>query len=248
MSSPGQRRPRIYADTREEASGIPKLLESMNVIVIRKQLPEGDYLVPPDVAFERKSAADFISSLFDGRLFDQASRIRGTYSEVLYIIEGDFFRELRFWSDKERQLIGALASLVTRYDAKILWSEGPRQTAEYLASIASKYGNRGASGPVVINKKPSMQSLREWQLYVVESFPGIGAKTAERILEKFGSLEAFFNASLAELAAVEGVGEAKATRIKELLKAPFKLGVKRTTLDEFYDRPAGRPKDEERRS
>ncbi|ADL18793.1 Repair endonuclease XPF [Acidilobus saccharovorans 345-15] len=234
------KRTRVYADVREEASGVPSLLESLGVLVIRKQLPEGDYIIPPDIVVERKNAKDFVSSLFDGRLFDQASRMRNDYEEVFYIIEGDFSRELRYWSDKERQLIGALATLVASYNVKLLWSGSARQTAEYLASLASKYLTKGrGSRPVIINKKPSAQSLREWQLYIVESFPGIGAKTAERILEKFGSLESFFNASLAELASVEGVGESKAARIKELLKAPFKGERRVTTLDKFYGNPAG---------
>lgn len=229
------KRVRIYADVREEASGVPSLLESLGVLVIRKQLPEGDYIIPPDIVVERKNAKDFVSSLFDGRLFDQAQRLKANYKEVYYIIEGDLIREFRYWHDRESQLIGAITTLVSAYDVKVLWSGSPAQTAEYIADLALKSFKEGLiNRPVVINKKPSYKDIREWQLYIVQSFPGIGAKTAERILERFGSLEAFFNASVAEIASVEGVGEAKAARIKELLKAPYKRVSRQTTLESFY--------------
>ncbi|MGC9209845.1 MAG: ERCC4 domain-containing protein [Acidilobus sp.] len=228
------RRPRIYADVREEASGVPSILERLGVIVIRRQLPEGDYVIPEDIIVERKSASDFISSLFDGRLFDQASRLTESHEEVYYIIEGDLFRELKLWPTRRRQVLGALATLVMVYGVRLLWSPSREETAEILAAMASKSEESGR-GPVVINKKPKLRSIREWQLYILQSFPGIGLKTAERILQKFGSLEGFFNASVAELATVEGLGETKAARIKELIKAPYtRRQDNRTTLDKFY--------------
>lgn len=228
------RRPRVYADVREESSGIPSLLERLGVVVIRRQLPIGDYIIPEGIVIERKAASDFLSSLFDGRLFEQASRLTSEYENVYYLIEGDLYRELRLWPSRRRQVLAALATLAANYDVKLLWSPSREETAELLAALASR-PESSRTGPVVINKKPRLGSIRDWQLYILQSFPGIGAKTAERILQRFGSLEAFFNASVAELASVEGVGEAKASRIKEIIKAPYarQQGPK-TTLDSFY--------------
>ncbi len=232
--SEGQRRARVYADVREEPSGVPSLLERLGVVVIRKQLAVGDYIIPEGTVIERKASSDFVSSLFDGRLFEQSSRLTADYTDVYYVIEGDFYRELRLWPSRRRQILGALATLVASYNVKLLWSPSKEETAELIAALASRPEGYQA-GPVVINKKPRLGSIREWQLYILQSFPGIGAKTAERILQRFGSLEAFFNASLAELASVEGVGEAKASRIKEIIKATFaKRQNARTTLDSFY--------------
>ncbi len=230
----GQRKARVYADVREESSGVPSLLERLGVVVIRRQLPAGDYIIPEDTVIERKSASDFISSLFDGRLFDQASRLSDDYNDVYYLIEGDLFRELRMWPSRRRQVLGALATLAASYGVRLLWSPSREETAELIAALALR-PRESRGGPVVINRKPRLGSTREWQLYIVQSFPGIGVKTAERILQRFGSLEAFFNASLAELASVEGIGETKAARIKEIIKAPYSRKTSsRTTLDEFY--------------
>ena len=234
MSEP--RRPRIYVDVREQASGVPELLRKAGLIVIEKQLPEGDYLIPEDHVVERKSVHDFVASLFDGRLFEQAQRLRDRYSDVYYIIEGDLGREMRFWRGRERQLRGALVALVADYNVKLLWSSDEQETAWYLEALARRL-EREPVGAVVINKKPrSLRDVREWQLYILQAFPGIGPKTAERILERFGSIEGFVRASVSELASVEGVGESKAQRIKEILKAPYRKAPQREaqSLENFY--------------
>lgn len=234
---------RIYYDVREERSGVPETLKKLGVIAIPKQLPEGDYVIPEDHVIERKSASDFVSSLFDGRLFDQAQRLVDTYEDVFYIIEGDFQRELKIWSNRRRQLIGALVTLVTDYNVRLFWSSDTYETAMIIERLARRLleGHRG--GAVVINKKPkSLKSIRDWQLYVLQSFPGIGLKTAERILERFGSIEAFVKAGVSELASVEGVGEAKAMKIKELLKSVYQKPGQRpssVTLDSFAIRGEG---------
>ena len=234
MSEP--KRPRIYVDVREQASGVPELLRRAGLVVIEKQLPEGDYLIPEDHVVERKSVHDFVASLFDGRLFEQAQRLRDRYADVYYIIEGDLNREMRFWRGRERQLRGALVALVTDYNAKLLWSSDERETAWYLEALARRL-EREPVGAVVINKKPrDTRDVREWQLYILQAFPGIGPKTAERILERFGSIEGFVRASVSELASIDGVGESKAQRIKEILRAPYRKAQQKgaQTLENFY--------------
>ncbi len=212
---------RVYYDVREEASGVPGLLKRLGVLAIGKQLPNGDYIIPEDHVIERKSARDFVASLFDGRLFDQARRLSNSYSYVYYLIEGDFQNELRYWFTRRKQLVGALVSLVVDFDVRLLWSSDAEESAIIIERLASRLLEGRHSGSVVIMKKKSLNSIRDWQLYVLQSFPGIGAKTAERLLERFGSIEGFIRASVTELASVEGVGEVKAHRIKELLKATY---------------------------
>jgi len=65
---------RMVIDERERKSGIPDLLKQVGVKVEMTNLPVGDYIVAPETVVERKSVHDFISSVFDGRLFDQCNR------------------------------------------------------------------------------------------------------------------------------------------------------------------------------
>ena len=224
----------VYADVREEKSGVPRLIEARGILVVRKQLPVGDYIVSGEAVVERKSAYDFAHSLFDGRLFEQASRLSESYPIVVYIVEGDPFRVRRFAGRRE-QLTAALVALILDYNVKVIYSVGPDHTASIIASLARRMQQAGRRG-VVIHKKPKLCSTREWQLYILQSFPGIGPKTAERILERFGSIEAFVRASMSEIAKVPGIGEKKAEEIKRILMAKYSrdAGRKpRTTLDDF---------------
>lgn len=226
------RQPRIYADIREEKSGIPALLESMGVIVVRKQLPMGDYLLGEDTVVERKTSWDYAKSLFDGRLFEQASRLSEHYSNVYLIVEGPLVP--RRYRGRERQLYASLAALTAEYGIRVVHTGGPQETAYFLEALVRKLGVEGQR--IVVHRKQRLGDVREWQLYIVQSFPGVGPRTAERILEYFGTLERFCTASIAELSRIEGLGEKKASEIKRVLVTPYRRVKQRTkTLEAFYE-------------
>ncbi|MGC9116925.1 MAG: ERCC4 domain-containing protein, partial [Conexivisphaera sp.] len=81
--------PRVVADHREEQSEIPEILRGMGVEVEFRMLDVADYLVADEVAVERKSAHDFMSSIYDGRLFRQAADLAGSYEVPVIVVEGD---------------------------------------------------------------------------------------------------------------------------------------------------------------
>jgi DNA excision repair protein ERCC-4 len=73
---------RIVVDEREKKSGIPDLLKAVGINLEIKTLPIGDYIVAPETVVERKSISDLISSIFDGRLFDQCDRLREHFAQL----------------------------------------------------------------------------------------------------------------------------------------------------------------------
>lgn len=231
-------RPRVYVDVREERTGIPDMIESEGVSVIKKSLPMGDYIVPEDIIIERKSVRDFAKSLYDGRLFEQARRLGEHYSIVIYVVEGSprYFAK----TGRSKQLYNALASLTIDYNARVVYTDSEQSTALYIAGLAKRVAREGARGSIVIHKKPkiSPDDVRSWQLYIVQAFPNIGPKTAEKILEAFGSLERFCTASMSELSRVPGMGEKKAEVLKRILATPYKRSTSKKMakrLDDFLD-------------
>src|SRR5215472_11114691 len=84
---------RVIADQRERPSGVPKELQRIGVMVDYRVLDVADYLVR-DYAIERKSSRDFVSSLFSGRLFDQAHRMGEAYQTSMLIVEGSIQDEI----------------------------------------------------------------------------------------------------------------------------------------------------------
>ena len=80
---------RIVVDEREKKSGIPDILKGIGINLEIKTLPVGDYIVAPETVVERKTISDLVSSVFDGRLFDQCSRLKEHYQFPILLIEGD---------------------------------------------------------------------------------------------------------------------------------------------------------------
>src|SRR5207245_10479012 len=85
---------RIAVDEREKASGVPDELRSKGASVEFRVLEVADYIVG-EYAVERKSTRDFVSSLFSGRLFNQAYRIGEDYRHKILVVEGKPENELK---------------------------------------------------------------------------------------------------------------------------------------------------------
>src|SRR6056297_1136363 len=77
---------KIIIDNRERASLVPSYLEKKGFEIEYKQLNVADYLVR-DVAIERKTIQDFISSMLNQRLRKQIQELQ-QYENRLLIIEG----------------------------------------------------------------------------------------------------------------------------------------------------------------
>jgi len=221
--------PRIVADTREAASTIPRILERSGVYVQMKTLDVGDYVIGEHVV-ERKTVRDFLSSLYGGRLFDQAQRISRAYGNYLLIVEGDIQEELEDLKNP-RSFWGALIALAFDMEFKLFFTLDQEQTAEFLNVFARKtHRKRGALRPLLV-KKPRLATTRDRQLSILESLPTIGPKLGERLLRSFGSVRSAFTASLTELAVKGGVGWARAKKIQEVLDAQYpRAGMKQTEL------------------
>ena len=211
---------RIVADTRETPSGIPELLEQRGLYVQKRSLDIGDYIVG-HYAVERKTTSDFISSLYSGRLFEQAERISHAYSKYLLIVEGDT-QEALLELKNPKVYWGTLLALALSYDFKLFFTADQEQTTDVLYLLAKQATSRGRNERPLLVKKPRMATTKDWQLTVLGSLPTIGPKLAEKLLQSFGSVRNVFHASKVELAVKGGIGEARARKIQQLLDAEYR--------------------------
>src|SRR3972149_3818326 len=150
---------RIIVDEREKKRGQHFLLKAVGVNIEMKMLPLGDYIVAPETVVERKTIHDLVSSIFDGRLFDQCTRLKEHFQNPIILMEGNV-DEIENITENPLVFYAALCSL-----------------------------------------------------------PGVGKKTAKRMLAKFGSPLKVFAASSTELAKIEGLGGAKAKKIRNMLES-----------------------------
>jgi len=209
---------RVIADERERPSGVPDELSRIGAMVNYQVLDVADYVVR-EYAIERKSSRDFVSSLFSGRLFDQANRLTQAYETPLLVIEGDMEAQTRDMRNP-RSVWGGLMSVVLDYKLACFFTKDHLQTAEFIWILGNR-DRKGRSDPLIIKRrKPS--DLRKAQISICEALPTVGPQIAERLLARFGSLRGTFSASMSEMAIGAGVGRSRALTITKILDAPYK--------------------------
>ena len=210
---------RIIVDERERKSGIPDLLKSIGMNIEMKTLPIGDYIVAPETIVERKSIRDLMASVFDGRLFDQCSRLKEHFEHPVVLMEGNV-DEIEEITENPMVFYGALSTVVLDFKIPVIPTPSAAHTAKLLVSMCSR--KDAPQGPYLKKIKKS-SDLGKQQLSVLCSLPGVGDKFAVRMLTKFGTPLKVFSATTAELAKVEGLGEARAKKIKKTLSSKSKL-------------------------
>ena len=210
---------RIIVDERERKSGIPDLLKSVGLNIEMKTLPIGDYIVAPETVVERKSIRDLMASIFDGRLFDQCSRLKEHFEHPIVLVEGNI-DEIEEITENPLVFYGAISTVVLDFKIPVIPTPSASHTAKLLVSMCSR--KDVPKGPYLKKIKKS-SDLEKQQLSVLCSLPGVGEKFAVRMLTKFGTPLKVFSATTSELAKVEGLGDVRARKIKKTLDSKSKF-------------------------
>jgi ERCC4-type nuclease len=189
---------KIIVDHRERNSLVPSELKKAGFKLEIKELKVADFIVR-NVAIERKTVNDFISSMKSRRLIKQLEEIQ-QYKNRLLIIEGIDEQELYTDSNEiigmhPNAIRGFLLSILLKYKVPIIFSKNAEDTAKFITLIGKKKTNAELS--LNVNKKSLNQ--KERMEFIIEGFPGIGPKTAKKLLKKFKTLKELVNASEEEL-------------------------------------------------
>jgi fanconi anemia group M protein len=200
----------IHVDMREQGSPVPALLAAYPDIALRfGALPSGDYVLADEVAVERKTAADFVASILDRRLFGQAARLKLLFPRAILLIEGDLTAVPH--SIAQEAIRGALAFLVVREGVTVLHVSAAEESAALLRLMA-RHAQERMGQPVSLREpKPMVEEL--YAAYLVEGLPGVGPRRARQLLAHFGTPAAVMCASADELARAPGIGRKSAERI-----------------------------------
>ena len=221
---------RIVVDEREKKSGIPDLLKGTGINLEIKTLPVGDYIVAPETVVERKTISDLVSSVFDGRLFDQCNRLKEHYQFPILLIEGNI-DEIEELTENSLVFYGAISSIALDFKIPVIHTPNASHTAKLLMSMCSR---KDASKGPFIKKIRKSNDIQKQQLSMLCSLPGVGEKTAIRMLEKFGTPLRVLSSSTTELSKVSGLGEARAKNIKKMLEKQSKH-LKKTSQKTLHD-------------
>ena len=207
----------MVADDRENAGGvIAALRDQAGVAVEVRRLSCGDFLVGDRFIVERKTLVDFAASIIDGRLFRQATAIARDPRCGVLVLEGSG-ADLAAVGVQREALQGALISVSVFGGLAVLYSNDQAETARLLVYLGRQAQIRVSAGRARPGYRPKGGRAR--QLFVLQGLPRVGPWRAARLLDRFGSIEAVMTASVAELAATDGIGKAVAGGIRWVVGA-----------------------------
>ena len=188
-----------------------------------KHLETADFIFDNKVAFEFKTLHDFINSVQNGRIIEQAIRLNQNFPYPFVMIQAseqelrDYINKLQFMrKTKKRKLpkfyeknyYGAINSL----NCYVTVLTCPTQ---YLAFQSMLNQAKKCLNDAPINRKvaktgsPAYQCLRY-------SIRGVGPKTASKIVNTLGleTIGDVVNVTIEDLSSVQGVSRSKAEFIK----------------------------------
>ncbi len=201
-------------DDREPAE-IEVIMRARGAHVEKKRMEVADYLVGPEVCVERKTVSDFLKSIYEGRLQDQINNMLNSCSRAIVVVEG---KPQHVRGNAKLHILGAMASISYR-GVSLVCTSTPEETALFLVYLARKVqGIHDKVMPVVRRKR-----AKSWEsaLVILTSFPGIGIKSAEKVLSEYKNLREVFTSDFSRLRRV--LGDYRARKIMETLDTPFKI-------------------------
>lgn len=210
----------IIVDSREMHTSIVKRLFEMEVEVQSKMLPVADFIISESVAVERKTKADFLSSVIDGRLFEQISNLCSSFEKPVLVLEGaEDIYSLRQMNPKA--IRGALSSLAIDFRLPVIWTESEEETAAFLYTMAFRE-QVAQKKPVYLRGEKKPLTDNELREFLVSGLPGVGAELAKNLLKHFKTVENIFTAGEEKLKKTPKVGEKKAKKIREIVAGEYK--------------------------
>jgi ERCC4-type nuclease len=208
---------RVTIDSRERNSELIEALEALGVKISVQTLHVGDYVLSDRVCIERKTVRDFESSLMNARLFEQAERLKEHYGSPILIIEGDR-NDFRLGSNV---ITGAIAHLYIDIGMQVINSSDASDTAKIIAILARHEQHPKRREPSIKGGARAYND-EQYKEYMIGNLPGVGLKTARKLLNHFRSVRKIADAEVRELMEIDKIGKKKAGRIHKIINNAYK--------------------------
>lgn len=214
---PEEKKVVVLADYREKNNLVVKQLMELGLSIKLEKLETADYLLSGRVAVELKTVEDFVNSITDGRLLEQAKELKRNFERAIIIIEGEEdIYSVRKVNAKAIQ--GMMASLIIDYGLSLIQTKNYQETASLLALAAKREQDKDFY--IQLHEKKPL-TIKEQQEYFITSLPNVGINLAKEILRHFGTIKNFVNAREEELKKVPRLGEKLSKKIKELVESKY---------------------------
>jgi ERCC4-type nuclease len=208
------RRHLLRVDFSERQAALLELARASGDFDVRlEKLAVGDYFVDGGVLVERKTYADFATSLIDGRLFPQAAALARSPHRPVLLLEGP--KPPRMPEVHPHALKGAIVSLAVMWRLPVIVARDPEDALHILRCLAHQLRKTEPGVVQRYDRKPKRLTSRK--IYMLQGLPGVGPALANRLLLQFGTVEHVITADESTLVQVRGIGAKKAQRIRTVL-------------------------------
>lgn len=204
----------VIIDSREQ-SRIPiakEYYESQGLKVSVKELDTGDYLFDNQVVFEFKTFADFMSSITDGRLWNETQKQMENYEIHFVVIHGtnrDYQEAFQHNGLEDKHITGAISRLLT-YTKIIRGTTTLQDTFELMKTTAEKCLDDKTLCRQFGTK--SINPAFNFLAYCVDDIKGERAKAIVNFLN-LNTLQDLMELNHTTLTSVPGIGDALANKI-----------------------------------
>jgi ERCC4-type nuclease len=212
----------MLVDYRESKSKVPKFLAQLGVRYTISNLQIGDYAISRYCLLERKTINDFITSIADGRLFQQVGYLAQCCRSPLLVLEGGgLFRSGRVPANIIR---GVMLWIAVTKKVPLLRTFNEYDTACTLRLLANKFSRAKNIDPESFQRQRRNTTAWQQNRDILVQIPNIGRNTAKELLKTFGAIANIVQASDAELLNVPGMGKGRIQAIRRIFPAPMRKG------------------------
>ncbi|OAJ43057.1 hypothetical protein BDV3_001823 [Batrachochytrium dendrobatidis] len=190
----------IIVDVREFRSPLPSLIHAKHIRLEPHTLEVGDYILSPRMCVERKSISDLVSSLKNGRLYNQCEAMCLHYDLPILLIEFEQNRSFStlsssevFGSDISSNDLNSRISLLCLTFPKIgvIWSSSANATAEIFAELKAGEEEPVAADAIKVGVDTKEAIDSAYNIIpsdVLAALPGISTKTYRSVMRNVDNL------------------------------------------------------------
>ena len=216
-------KPQLIIDSNERGTlceSVERKATKSGLTVARQALVVGDYLLGA-ACVEAKSIPDLFQSSHSGHLWRQLDNMDANYERFFLVVHGSIDKYVAIakkngkrvsYSKIQNELIGTMARLMSDFECQVFYCNNVSEAASFIVRLHDKLHKPASKHGAQSIRRVASNDLRADMLATV---PGIGMETAQKMLEKCGSIEEMcFPESLKE---IKGLGTVRRKMIIDIL-------------------------------
>ena len=216
-------KPQLIIDSNERGTlceSVERKAAKSGLTVARQALVVGDYLLG-GACVEAKSISDLFQSSHSGHLWRQLDNMDANYERFFLVVHGSIDKYVAIakkngkkvsYSRVQNELIGTLARLMSDFECQVFYCNNVSEAASFIVRLHDKLHKPASKHGAQSIRRVASNDLRADMLATV---PGIGMETAQKMVEKCGSIEEMcFPESLKE---IKGLGTVRRKLVIDIL-------------------------------